>query len=355
VTAPPVEPELSFSLPQALNTAATAKIATNMRTAPIRRRPSESGLWSLSMPSSTRWGAADAGTVASVSRVAIIGLGRMGGAVCARLVESGFEVVATDVDRSRRGAAEGAGARWEDGLGGAAAGADVAVTVLPGPPEVAGIADPLTAALAPGGLWLDLSTASPAVVEEVRGAAAPREVAVVDAPLGGSPDDARAARLLSFAGGRAEDLDRARPVLDAIAAEVVHVGPHGSGYLAKLLANALWFGQAVATAEALAIADRAGLDVQRIQGALAASPAARGFLAHDAPALIAGDTMPSFFLARFVEQLRSLGANAGELGVPAEVLDAVTSVHADALREYGEVDGELLGALHAARRGGADF
>jgi 3-hydroxyisobutyrate dehydrogenase-like beta-hydroxyacid dehydrogenase len=292
-----------------------------------------------------------------MDRVAIVGVGRMGGAVCARLVESGFEVVATDLLPARRAEVEAAGARWADGLEAAAAGADVVVTVLPGPPEVSAIADPLTVAMAmaAGALWLDLSTASPAIAEAVRTTAERREIAVVDAPLGGSPEDARAGRLLSFAGGRGEDLGRARPVLEAIARSVVHVGPHGSGYLTKLLANALWFGQAVATAEALAIVDRAGLDVTQIQGALAQSAAGGGFVADDAPALIAGDTMPAFSLARCAEQLRSLQGAAANLNVPAEVLDAVAGVYAAAVREYGDVDGELLGARFAAQRAGVDF
>jgi 3-hydroxyisobutyrate dehydrogenase-like beta-hydroxyacid dehydrogenase len=290
-----------------------------------------------------------------MDRVTIVGVGRMGGAVCARLVESGFEVVATDVLPARRADAEAAGARWADGLEAATAGADVVVTVLPGPPEVSAIADPLAVAMAAGALWLDLSTASPAISEAVQTAAERRDIAVVDAPLGGSPEDARAGRLLSFAGGRGEDLGRVRPVLEAIAREVVHVGPHGSGYLTKLLANALWFGQAVATAEALAIIDRAGLDVTQIQGALAQSAAGGGFVADDAPALIAGDTMPAFSLARCAEQLRSLQGAAADLSVPAEVLDAVSAVYAAAVREYGDVDGELLGARFAAHRAGVDF
>jgi 3-hydroxyisobutyrate dehydrogenase-like beta-hydroxyacid dehydrogenase len=279
----------------------------------------------------------------------------MGRPVCARLVEFGFDVTATDVERTRRTDAEAAGARWADGLEAAVLDADIVITVLPGPPEVSAIAPPLTAAITTGALWLDLSTASPAVARTVRVAAERRDVAVVDAPLGGSPEDGRNGRLLSFAGGRDDDLGRVRPVLDAIADRVVHVGPHGAGYLTKLLANALWFGQAVATAEALAIAGRAGLDVTEIQGALAQSAAGRGFIAHDAPALIVGDTMPAFSLGRCVEQLRSLQGVAADLKVPAEVLDAVASVHAEALREYGEVDGELLGALHAAHRAGVDF
>ena len=65
--------------------------------------------------------------------------------------------------------------------------------------------------------------------------------------------------------------------------------------------------------------------------------------------------MPAFSLARCAEQLRSLQDTATELEVPAEALDAVASIYADAVREYGDVDGELLGARHVAHRAGVDF
>lgn len=288
------------------------------------------------------------------SRVGVIGLGRMGASLCARLVEQGLSVVCTDRDPARFDLVPSAAARAADA---AAVGvrASVVVTVLPGPGEVAEVCDELVTAMDPGSLWVDCSTASPAVAGPIAAAGARRGVAVVDAPLGGSPAAAHEGRLLSFAGGPAEDVARARPVLEAFADRIVHVGPHGSGYAVKLLANSLWFGQAVAVAEALAIATRAGLDAELVREALAGSAAASNFLSEDAPALLDGDEMPSFALSRCAEQLHSLAAFADELSVPADVLGAVASVHDGALLRYGDVDGELLGALWAAERGGVTF
>jgi 3-hydroxyisobutyrate dehydrogenase len=290
---------------------------------------------------------------AGVGSVGVIGLGRMGAPLCARLVERGLDVVCTDLDPARRDLVPGAvGAADAPAVG---AQADLVVTVLPGPGEVAAVCDALIGAMPPGSLWIDCSTASPAVVGSIAGAAGDRGVRVVDAPLGGSPAAAREGRLLSFIGGTAEDVSRARRVLDAVAERIVHVGPHGAGYAVKLLANSLWFGQAVAVAEALTIAGRAGLDVELVRGALAGSAAESRFLSQDAPALLRGDEMPWFALARCAEQLHSLKAFADELSVPAEVLEAVGSVYDGALERYGDVDGELLGARFAAERGGADF
>jgi 3-hydroxyisobutyrate dehydrogenase-like beta-hydroxyacid dehydrogenase len=290
-------------------------------------------------------------TTGVAGSVGVIGLGRMGAPICTRLVEQGFEVVATDADPARLSAVPAPAAAVRD-VAAVAGRAEVVVTVLPGPGEVADVSGALIAAMATGSIWMDCSTASPAVAGPIAAAACDRGVRVVDAPLGGSPPSARDGRLLSFAGGAAADVERVRPVLAAFADRIVHVGPHGSGYTVKLLANSLWFGQAVAVAEALVVARRAGLDVELVRRALGESAAASRFLSEDAPALLEGDDMTWFALARCAEQLHSLAAFADELSVPAEVLRTVADVHDAALERYGDVDGELLGARFAAERGG---
>jgi 3-hydroxyisobutyrate dehydrogenase len=276
--------------------------------------------------------------------------------VCARLVSAGFDVACTDLEPDRRAIAEGFGASWGPDPGAVAAGADVAVTVLPGPAEVSAVIDAVIGSLADGSVWLDLSTASPAVARAIGVAAATRRIAVVDAPLGGGPVDAREGTMLSFAGAADEaDLDRVRDVLAAFTRTVIHVGPHGSGYTLKLIANALWFEQAVATAEALAIAARSGLDLETARCALAESAAGRGFVAEGAGALLTGDALPAFALNRCAGQLRTLEQLADDLAVRADVLAAVARIHVDAAARYGDVDGELLGARFAAERAGIQF
>jgi 3-hydroxyisobutyrate dehydrogenase-like beta-hydroxyacid dehydrogenase len=290
-----------------------------------------------------------------VRRIGLIGLGRMGLPICARLVKHGFEVIGTDSDGVRRELGTRAGAATAGESEDVAAGADVVVTVLPGPVEVMAVAEAVTAAMTSGAVWLDLSTASPAAARTTAAAAERHRVAVVDAPLGGGPPAAAEGRLLSFVGAQAADLERVRPVLAVVADRIVHVGPPGSGYAVKLLANALWFGQAVAAAETLTIATRAGLDPELVRAALSQSAASSRFLTDDAPALLDGDTMPWFALARCAEQLGSLSAFADELAVPTDALDAARDVHTAALAHYGDVDGELLGARFVAERAGVSF
>ena len=79
---------------------------------------------------------------------------------------------------------------------------------------------------------------------------------------------------------------------------LVHVGGPGTGYTTKLLANLLWFGQAIATAEALLLGERAGIDLGVLRGALADSAASSRFIRSDLDALFAGDYMTTFGLDR---------------------------------------------------------
>ena len=287
-------------------------------------------------------------TETGAQRVGVIGLGRMGLPICARLADSGLAVTATDIDASRRVAAVSAGVDWLPGAQAVAAAADVVITVLPSAAEVESVAEVLAGSMAPGALWIDMSTASPRVRP-------PGHVRAVDAPVGGGPQAAREGRLLTFVGARAQDLAAARPVLEPVADRIVHVGPPGSGYTLKLLANALWFGQAVAVAETLTVAQRAGIDPETARAALAQSAAGGRFLEHDARALLAGDDLTSFALARCCEQLDTVLALAEQLAVPLELASVVDEVHRRALARYGEVDGELLGARFVAERAGVTF
>jgi 3-hydroxyisobutyrate dehydrogenase len=144
-------------------------------------------------------------------------------------------------------------------------------------------------------------------------------------------------------------------VLEVVADRIIHVGPPGSGYTLKLLANALWFGQAVAVAETLTLAERAGIEPETARAALAESAAGGRFLERDAPALLAGDDLASFDLARCCEQLDTVLALAKQLAVPLELTNVVDEIHRRALAHYGEVDGELLGARFVAERAGVRF
>ncbi len=269
----------------------------------------------------------------------------MGLPVCANLVRAGFSVTAADVRPQAQAAARGVGAGWADTPAAAAAGADVVFTMLPGPPEVTdamlgtgGVLD----AMAAGAVWIDLTSSTPAVGVLVGAAAERGGVGVLDVPVGGGVSAAESGELSLYVGGDAAVLEAHRELLSAFANRITYMGGHGAGYLTKLLVNLLWFGQAVATGEALLLAARFGLDLEAVRAALASSAAGSEFLRQHAPALLAGDYLTTFGLDRCHEELAGITALADEYAVPFELGKLVTGIHARALAEFGPQDGELL-------------
>lgn len=292
---------------------------------------------------------------AGATRVAFAGVGRMGAPMCAVVARAGFDVVATDLRPELRAEVGAMGARWASSITAAAPGADLLITVLPGPSEVMRVIDEVLGTLPAGSCWLEMSTAAPHVADAIVSAAGPRGVRAIDAPVAGGPEQAREGKLIAFAGGDGAGLQAVRPVLDVLAERVVHTGPNGSGYAVKLLSNALWFMQAVGTAEVLALARRMGLDLDVVLGALDQSAAASRFIAQDARALLDGDDMTTFSLARCCEELSSVLGLGDALDVPLDVVSVVSELHVAALERYGDVDGELLGARFVGERAGVDL
>jgi 3-hydroxyisobutyrate dehydrogenase len=271
----------------------------------------------------------------------------MGLPVCANLVRAGHEVLAFDRRPERAAAVRAVGATWAGSAAAVAAGADVLITVLSGPPEVVealtGVEGALES-LRPGATWIDMTSNAAAVAAPVQALALARGVDVLEAPMGGGIDAATTATLKLFVGGPAAVLERHRPLLSSVADpdRLVHVGGLGAGYTTKLLVNLLWFGQAVATTEALLLGRRAGIDLPVLRAALADSAAASEFVRHDLDAVFAGDRMTSFGLDRCCEELAAVTEQARALGVPFALSEVVDEVHRRANARFGDVDGELM-------------
>ncbi len=123
----------------------------------------------------------------------------------------------------------------------------------------------------------------------------------------------------------------------------------------KLLVNLLWFGQAVANAEVLSLAVRAGMNPETVRQAVQQSAAASRFMERDAPALMRGDDLTTFPLARCLAEL----SDVLSLGVQHEVSlalgERVTEIYDEALKHFGDVDGELLAARWVIEQAKVEF
>jgi 3-hydroxyisobutyrate dehydrogenase len=279
-------------------------------------------------------------------RVGFVGLGHMGAPMCEQVLRAGFATTVFDLRPEAVDAAVRRGARAAASAAGCAAAADVLVTMLPGPAQVEAVLlgdGGALAALAPGGLAMDMSTSSPALARRLAAAGAARGVGVIDAPVA---DALKAAEgmLHVFAGGPAEDVARARPVLEAMGDPqgIVHVGPSGAGQLVKLLVNLQWFVHAAAAAEALVMGVRAGIDTRTLHRVFAAGPARTSFIEHEALEVLQdGEYGERFPLGLVVKDLRLAAELAEETGVPAAVSATTRALYEQARERLGDQAGEM--------------
>jgi 3-hydroxyisobutyrate dehydrogenase len=271
----------------------------------------------------------------------------MGLLMCANLARAGYDVIAGDARADREDAVMACGAHWGGTGVEVAAVADVLITVLPGTQELHDMMlEPrgVLAALPASATWIDMTSTSPVTGRVLARAAYNRGVGMLEAPVGGGVQAAAAGTLQLFVGGDAALLERHRALLQALAdpERIAYLGGPGAGYTAKHLVNLLWFGQALATAEALFLAHREGIDLETMQHVLAGSAAASSFISHDLSALLSGDYLASFGLDRCCEELAAITELARERGVPFEMSEHVDRMYQRALARYGPADGELL-------------
>jgi 3-hydroxyisobutyrate dehydrogenase-like beta-hydroxyacid dehydrogenase len=195
-------------------------------------------------------------------RVGFVGVGNMGGAMAANAIAAGHDVAVCDAREEALEVLVALGARAAATPSDAAAGAEiVSVVVMDGAQveRVTAGADGVFAGVAPGAVVAIHSTVHP---RSVRAAAdgAPGDVAVLDAPISGGVQGARAATLCIMVGGDADAFARARPVFEAMGNLVLHVGPLGAGLGAKLARNLVGYVTLVGAAEGNALGVAAGVD-----------------------------------------------------------------------------------------------
>jgi 3-hydroxyisobutyrate dehydrogenase len=207
-----------------------------------------------------------------MTRLAFVGVGRMGLPMARNLLHAGHEVVAADVDAAALAAIEADGAEVADRPAAAVAAAgDLAIAILPSPTIVEDVLlgdGGMVAALPSGGILLDMSTGPPQLARRLARAGAKRGVEVLDAPVSGGPPGAEAGSLAIMVGGSEAGVERVRPLLEVMGSRIVHMGPPGAGQATKLCNNLLAGVHMAALGESVAIARREGLDPHRLLDAL---------------------------------------------------------------------------------------
>jgi 2-hydroxy-3-oxopropionate reductase len=272
--------------------------------------------------------------------VGVIGLGQMGGAMARTLQSAGWRVVAWDLGAALVDAAARDGIESAADPAAVAARASIVLTSLPDIAAVRSVAlgERGLAEAARGDLLLvDTSTATPSDARALAADLAVRGIAFVDAPVTGGPGGAAAGSLGVMVGGDAALVERARPVLEAIGSVVVHCGPLGSGQVVKACNQLIVVATLGAVAEALVLAEAAGVDPWRAREALMAGYAASPILEGQGGRMLRRDFAPGG-KARFnLKDVAALAEISSGTGVPLPVFEAAAG-HIRALVDAGGGD-----------------
>jgi 2-hydroxy-3-oxopropionate reductase len=260
--------------------------------------------------------------VQPVRTVAFVGLGVMGRPMAANLVKAGFDVAGHSRRRESADDLVAAGGRWAPSVAAAVRDADAVITMLPDSPDVEAVAlgpDGVVASAPSGALYVDMSSIQPDVARRVADAGAARGLRCLDAPVSGGERGAIDGTLSIMAGGAAADVDAARPLLEAMGATVLHVGPAGAGQTVKAANQLVVAGNIVLVAEALVFLQAQGVDVAAAVAVLAAGLAGSTVLTRKAASMLAGDFTPGFRIELHDKDLAIFTAAAREARVVTPV------------------------------------
>jgi 3-hydroxyisobutyrate dehydrogenase-like beta-hydroxyacid dehydrogenase len=278
------------------------------------------------------------------SRVGVLGAGSIGGSAAARLASQGVEVATFDIDAERVAALAVDGVAAVAGARELAEGAEAIFLALPNTPHIeAALAgdDGLRAGLREGTLVMLLSTIDPAEARRLGAELAEAGAELLDTPVSGGPVAARAGELTIMAGGSDAAFARAKPLLDLLSDHLVHVGPLGAGETAKLVNNLMGSVIVLGIAEGVALAAKAGLDVERTLEAIAGASGSSWILDTWIPRTILEDPSQTHFAVELM---------AKDMGLVRELAEANgVELEAGALAEKTFTD------LRDAGDGGRDF
>lgn len=197
-------------------------------------------------------------------QVGFIGLGAMGLPMTRHLLEAGHEVTVASRSQGPVDRAVALGARDGGSPAAVAADSETVFLCVPSSPQVAEVVDALLPELRPGRVVVDCSTIDPEVARTQHERVTDAGAGFLDAPLSGGTAGAEAGTLTVMVGGESATLEAVRPLLDAFAARVVHVGAAGMGQVVKLCNNLIYAAQMVATSEATALAVKSGVDLEKL-------------------------------------------------------------------------------------------
>ncbi|MBT8434137.1 MAG: NAD(P)-dependent oxidoreductase [Gammaproteobacteria bacterium] len=271
--------------------------------------------------------------------IGFIGLGIMGNPMAENLVRNGqHQVKVFDIDQTRADNLVALGALRADSLVDAVEDADIVMTSLPGPRQIEAVAfadDGLFANLKAGVSWIELSTNNLEVSARIKRSAEAAGIQILDAPVSGGDEGARAGNLAILVGGEKGVFDFCLPILEIIGSRITLLGSHGAGYSAKIAQVILCYLHSLALSEAMMLGVKGGVDPAQMLSIIQNSTGKSYVADRYGPPILNGDYDPSFTVGLAHKDMKLAREMAQNLGISLPLCDLTTDTYARAVETYG--------------------
>ena len=272
-------------------------------------------------------------------RVGFIGLGNVGAQLAGNLARHGVNLTVRDLDVQRVAVLVALGAKAAATPAQLASQVDLVITCLPSPAISAQVmegADGVLAGLAPGKIWLEMSTTDQAEARRLAARVEERGGAAMDCPVSGGCHRAATGNISIFAGGTRDTFERVLPVLAILGQRILHTGPVGSASALKVLTNYLCTVHLVALCEALTVAKVAGLDLNTAYEAIRISSGNSFVHETESQVILNGSRDINFTMDLVIKDVGLFDSMARDHQVPLELSPLVLQIFRDGAQRYGE-------------------
>ena len=261
-------------------------------------------------------------------KIGLIGLGIMGKPMAKNLLRAGYELVVNDRNQASIDEVVAAGASYatQAEIGESC---DVVLTMLPNSPQVKEVMlgdDGVAAHMKAGSTFIDMSSINPVASKEIAAVLEAKGIDMLDAPVSGGEPKAIDGTLSFMVGGKQEVFDKFKDLLGAMGASVVRCGDVGAGNTTKLANQIIVACNIQALAEALTLAQKAGVDPELVFQAIRGGLAGSTVMEAKAPMMIAGNDKPGFKIDLHIKDLNNALDCAHTVGSPLPMTAAVQEV-----------------------------
>ena len=266
-------------------------------------------------------------------KIGLIGLGIMGKPMAKNMLKAGYDLTVSDLNKANVDEVVAAGAKAASNkeIGETC---DVVMTMLPNSPHVKSVMlgeNGVASFMKPGSVFIDMSSINPVASKEIAAALAEKNIEMLDAPVSGGEPKAIDGTLSFMVGGKQEVFDAHKAILETMGASVVRCGDVGAGNTNKLANQIIVACNIQALAEALTLAQKAGVDPQLVFEAIKGGLAGSTVMNAKAPMMIAGNDKPGFKIDLHIKDLNNALDCAHSVGAPvpmtAEVQEILQWMH----------------------------